>query len=134
MLNFRQITLADRPWIQTALRQSDFMGCEYSFANNLAWCRGADSRICAFEGFYLICAFDTPDGTPHFSFPSGTGDLKQVIAAMAGIQLLTDGGGDLVQGCVVHLLYNGHGIFPAVCVSSFCIFSGPAGLLLFCLL
>ncbi len=83
MLNFRQITLADRPWIQTALRQSDFMGCEYSFANNLAWCRGADSRICAFEGFYLICAFDTPDGTPHFSFPSGTGDLKQVIAAMA---------------------------------------------------
>ena len=37
MLNFRQITLADRPWIQTALRQSDFMGCEYSFANNLAW-------------------------------------------------------------------------------------------------
>ena len=83
MLNFRQITLADRPWIQTALRQSDFMGCEYSFANNLAWCRGADSRICAFEEFYLICAFDTPDGTPHFSFPSGTGDLKQVIAAMA---------------------------------------------------
>ena len=54
MLNFRQITLADRPWIQTALRQSDFMGCEYRFANNLAWCRGADSRICALEGFYLI--------------------------------------------------------------------------------
>lgn len=71
MLNFRQITLADRPWIQTALRQSDFMGCEYSFANNLAWCRGADSRICAFEGFYLICAFDTPDGTPHFRSPAG---------------------------------------------------------------
>lgn len=51
-----------------------------------------------------------------------------------GIQLLTDSGGDLVQGRVVHLLYNGHGIFPAVCVSSLCIFSGPAGFLLFCLL
>ena len=28
MLNFRKITLADRPWIQEALKQSDFMGCE----------------------------------------------------------------------------------------------------------
>ena len=26
MLNFRKITLADRPWIQEALKQSDFMG------------------------------------------------------------------------------------------------------------
>ena len=77
MLNFRKITLEDRPWIQAALKQSDFMGCEYSFANNLAWCRAADSRICRYGSFYLICAFDTPDGTPHFSFPSGSGDLRQ---------------------------------------------------------
>ena len=35
MLNFRKITLADRPWIQEALKQSDFMGCEYSFALSL---------------------------------------------------------------------------------------------------
>lgn len=83
MLNFRKITLEDRPWIQAALKQSDFMGCEYSFANNLAWCRAADSRICRYESFYLICAFDTPDGAPHFSFPSGSGDLRQVIREMA---------------------------------------------------
>ena len=45
MLTFRDITLEDRPWICRALRQSDFPGCEYSFANNLAWCRAAGSRI-----------------------------------------------------------------------------------------
>ena len=44
MLNFRKITLADRSWIQEALKQSDFMGCEYSFANNLAWCRAQTPR------------------------------------------------------------------------------------------
>lgn len=83
MLSFREITLADQPWIQKALHQSDFMGCEYSFANNLAWCRAARSRIAQFEDFYLICAFDTEDGAPHFSFPSGRGDLRHVVQAMA---------------------------------------------------
>lgn len=76
MLNFRKITLADRPWIQEALKQSDFMGCEYSFANNLAWCRAADSQICQYENFYLTCSFDTEDGAPHFSYPCGSGDLR----------------------------------------------------------
>lgn len=79
MLNFRKITLADRSWIQEALKQSDFMGCEYSFANNLAWCRAADSQICQYENFYLTCSFDTEDGAPHFSYPCGSGDLRKAI-------------------------------------------------------
>ena len=83
MLTFRDITLEDRPWICRALRQSDFPGCEYSFANNLAWCRAASSRIAQAGGFYLICAFDTPDGAPHFSFPAGAGDYVSVFRELA---------------------------------------------------
>lgn len=83
MLTFRKITLEDRPWIQKALAASGFMGCEYSFANNLAWCRAADSQISRLDGFYLICAFDTPDGVPHFSFPAGSGDYGVVLREMA---------------------------------------------------
>ena len=45
MLEFRDITLSDRERVQRALTASDFMGCEYSFANNLAWRRLADSKI-----------------------------------------------------------------------------------------
>lgn len=45
MLSFHELTLADRPWVQHALEQSQFMGCEYSFANNLAWRRAADSAL-----------------------------------------------------------------------------------------
>ena len=59
------------------------MGCEYSFANNLAWCRAADSQICQYENFYLTCSFDTEDGAPHFSYPCGSGDLRKAILAMA---------------------------------------------------
>lgn len=83
MLHFRDITFHDKTWIQTALSQSGFIGCEYSFANNLAWHRAANSRIAQLEGFYLIAAFDTPDGVPCFSFPAGKGDYQKLLAAMA---------------------------------------------------
>ena len=37
MLEFREITINDREWINSLLRKSDFMGCEYSFANRLLY-------------------------------------------------------------------------------------------------
>lgn len=82
MLEFHKITLSDRDKACKALSFSDFMGCEYSFANNLAWCRLADSEICFYKDFYIICSFGTEDGIPTFILPSGSGDYKEVIAEM----------------------------------------------------
>ncbi len=79
MLEFRNISLSDRARINKALKKSDFMGCEYSFANNLAWCRLADSKICFYKDFYIICAFGTPDGVPVFTFPSGNGNYRELF-------------------------------------------------------
>jgi len=82
MIEFKNIDISDRDRINSALMQSDFMGCEYSFANNLAWCRLAGSRICFYKDFYIICAFETDDGIPCFSFPSGKGDYREVFSEM----------------------------------------------------
>lgn len=82
MLEFRTITLQDRPWITQALRLSDYPGCEYSFANNMAWRRLSDSKIAAFEDFYICCAFGSEDGTPCFCYPAGEGDHRAVIEEM----------------------------------------------------
>lgn len=79
MLTFRTISISDREWIQKALQQSQYQGCEYSFANNLAWYRGSDSRIASFQGFYIIAAFDTPDGIPDVTVPSGSGDWDALL-------------------------------------------------------
>ena len=46
MLEFRETNIDDRDWINKLLKKSDFMGCEYSFANNMAWRRMNDSTIC----------------------------------------------------------------------------------------
>lgn len=82
MLEFRQIQLSDRDRVNKSLKESDFMGCEYSFANNLAWCRLAGSEICFFKDFYIVCAFETDDRIPLFTLPSGAGDYHEVISEM----------------------------------------------------
>lgn len=80
MLDFRDIDITDRDWITQCLKKSDFMGCEYSFANNMAWRRLSDSKITRFKDFY-ICG--TPfNEQPYFVFPSGSGDYREVIGEL----------------------------------------------------
>lgn len=82
MLTFRTLSLSDRAWVNKALQTSDFQGCEYSFANNLAWRRAADTRIARYDDFYISCSFDTEDGIPMFYFPAGSGDDAAVFREM----------------------------------------------------
>lgn len=82
MLDFREIEMKDKQRIDNALAQSDFKGCEYSFANNMAWRRLAGSKIAFFGDFYICCAFDTPDRIPRFIYPAGSGDIRSVIEEM----------------------------------------------------
>lgn len=77
MLEFREIKLSDREWITDRLRASDFRGCEYTFANNLAWRRLNNTLICDHNGFYISCSFD--DGKPYFTFPAGKKCDKESI-------------------------------------------------------
>lgn len=82
MLEFRTIQLEDREWITQVLRKSDYRGCEYSFANNMAWRRLSGSQIARYKDFYLCCAMETADGIPSFCYPAGEGDHFDVIAQM----------------------------------------------------
>lgn len=81
MLEFRDIDISDREHIEKCLRISDFMGCEYTFANNMAWKRLADSRIAFYKDFYIVCS-QTADNTPYFVFPSGKGDYREVFGEL----------------------------------------------------
>ncbi len=69
MLDFREISISDKDLIDRCLKVSDFQGCEYSFANNLAWRRLADTVIAFYDDFYISCSFY--DGEPCFTFPAG---------------------------------------------------------------
>lgn len=81
MLEFRDISISDKTRADTALKESDFRGCEYSFANNLAWRRLADTKMTFYKDFYLLCAFDGgPE--PYFTFPAGSGSYSEIIGEM----------------------------------------------------
>lgn len=82
MLEFRDIDIKDKVRITAALEYSQFMGCEYSFANNMAWRRLGDSQISFYKNFYICCAFRSDDGIPNFTLPSGEGDYRDVIGEM----------------------------------------------------
>ncbi len=80
MLEFREINIGDKPWIDKLLKKSDFMGCEYSFANNMAWRRLSNSKISRYKDFYLIKAED--ENLCCFSFPAGTGNYNEIFKVM----------------------------------------------------
>ncbi|MGN0587621.1 MAG: DUF2156 domain-containing protein, partial [Oscillospiraceae bacterium] len=79
MFDFRKIDISDKPWIRSLLQKSDFRGCEYSFANNMAWHRLYETKICRYKDFYISCS--EKDGL-RFTFPAGEGDYKEVLTLL----------------------------------------------------
>ena len=51
MLEFRKIELKDGEWIKPLLAKSDFRGCEYSFANNIAWHRFFETKVITLQRY-----------------------------------------------------------------------------------
>lgn len=79
MLDFKVIELSDREWINKLLSLSDFRGCEYCFANNLAWRRMYETKITRYKDFYISCSFRKGI---YFTFPAGSGDYADVFSQM----------------------------------------------------
>ncbi|MGN1481615.1 DUF2156 domain-containing protein [Porcipelethomonas sp.] len=80
MLEFREININDKEWIDDLLKKSDFMGCEYSFANNMAWRRMNNSLISRFNDFYIVKAED--ENYVYYTFPAGKGKYSLLFDAL----------------------------------------------------
>lgn len=76
-LNFRTININDKEWISSLLKLSDFRGCEYSFANNFAWRRLADTQISRYNDFYFLRS--VINGETYYTYPAGDGDIERFI-------------------------------------------------------
>lgn len=76
MLEFRKINIDDRDRVREILSKSNFIGCEYSFANNLAWNRLYETYISFYEDFYI--SMSEKNGLT-FTFPAGEGDYEKLF-------------------------------------------------------
>lgn len=79
MLNFHPIELSDKQWIEPILKQSNFNGSEYTFANNYVWRHIFKFECCQFKSFYLL---KTNLHELSFLYPTGSGDVAEVIAEL----------------------------------------------------
>ena len=81
VLSFRGIEITDKPWVDEALKRSQFRGCEYTFGNNFVWRRVYRVEIAQYNELYFV-RWGMDDGTYKFSFPAGGCDVK------TGVELL----------------------------------------------
>ncbi|EKD32117.1 MAG: hypothetical protein ACD_77C00174G0007 [uncultured bacterium] len=77
MLDFKNITISDKIWIDELLKHSDFRGAEYCFTNLFIWDEVYHSKITRYKDFLL---FTSGSGdTARYLFPPGKGDVKEAI-------------------------------------------------------
>ncbi|MGN0589776.1 MAG: DUF2156 domain-containing protein [Ruminiclostridium sp.] len=78
MIEFRKPELSDREWVLPLLKLSDFRGCEYTFGNNYVWRNAFDLSIARYKNFYIV------KNKSGFFFPSGKGDIAEVLGELEG--------------------------------------------------
>lgn len=77
MIEFRQIEISDKIWIDELLKFSDYRGAEYCFTNLFIWDSIYKSKIARYKDFLLLRAGD--GANIRYLYPAGRGDKREVI-------------------------------------------------------
>lgn len=81
MLEFKEITLEDRGWMQSLIRASDLDTCIASFGTMYIWRNIYNTRVARMDNYMMTKTGVEPDRI-HYSFPLGYGDVRPVLEAM----------------------------------------------------
>ena len=80
MIEFKELSLQDKPLIDEYLKQSDYQSCEYTFSNLFIW-RKYYNTVFAF--LFGCVVFRTKQGGVYtYSYPAGNGDKRKAIEAV----------------------------------------------------
>jgi hypothetical protein len=80
-LSFKPIAVEDRKTITSFTHDSEFLNCDFAFANMCSWRFLYDSAYTVTDGFLFIRFYVEEKGKKHsvYMFPLGNGDLRQAI-------------------------------------------------------
>lgn len=81
MLEFKEITMADKPWMQQLFAMSNFNSEEYNFTFAYIW-RKVFRYTAARMGDFLIIKSSRDTHPPSYLFPAGSGDIAPVLKAL----------------------------------------------------
>jgi hypothetical protein len=80
MIEFKNVEIDDKKWIDPLLAAADMQGCHYNFTNLFAWANTYQYQVAQVEGFLVVKG--NLDGTHYYFYPAGQGDPKPVIEEM----------------------------------------------------
>jgi len=77
MIDFKQVTISDKIWIDELLRYSDYRGAEYCFTTLFIWDESYLSRCARYKDFLLLKSGSGEE--TRYLYPAGRGDRREVI-------------------------------------------------------
>ena len=95
MINFKNIELTDKPWMDRLIRQSDLRNAGFNFTNMFVWGPTFSPQVAELNGRMAIKL--GYGNAPIYSYPVGGGDLKEAVnelkkdAAERGIYMCIQG-------------------------------------------
>ena len=82
MLEFRDITLEDKPQVDACARAYSYHLCEHCFTDLFIWRGHYKTRICFWEGFLFVRMQTLTDQSVMYLAPIGEGDLAAAIGIL----------------------------------------------------
>ena len=82
-IQFHEITLQDRAWMNARFEEDDRNACEYTFANNFVWRKAYHIEVAQRHGCAIIRFVE--ENLTMYSYPIGAGDRKKVIDELIDI-------------------------------------------------
>lgn len=79
MLEFRDLTLADKPRVEECARAYSYHLCEHCFTDLFIWRGHYQTQICFWEGFLFVRMMTLDEKKPMYLAPIGNGDLAAAI-------------------------------------------------------
>lgn len=81
MLDFRELNIADKVWIDELMRYSDFQGTEYCFTSLFIWDKVYHSLAARYKDFFILRSVDAEYA--RYLYPAGRGDIREIIEVLS---------------------------------------------------
>ncbi len=81
MINFKNVELSDKKWMEPLIAAADMRGCHQNYTNIFAWSEVYNYQVARVND-YLVVKGRIEDNTPYYFYPAGSGDIKPVIETM----------------------------------------------------
>lgn len=79
MINFKQLEMEDKEWIDKRLNEANYRGCDYSFGNLYIWKKATKVQVADVLGALCIISTGIYDNKTIYTYPAGKCAMKPVI-------------------------------------------------------